>query len=214
MPHKLRADAEDNRERVLAAARELFSERGLDVTMRDIARRAEVGPATLYRRFPTKQELVEAAFAGELIACRSIVDDGCADPDPWRGFCSVLLRIGELNARNQGFVDAFMSTFPGAFDIAAHRAGMLRSLADLCRRAQEAGALRADFVLDDFVLVLLAGRGVSGAPIDVRLSGARRFSALMVEAFRASGAPGVLPPPARFARQGGRGTMLIPVGRA
>jgi AcrR family transcriptional regulator len=197
LPHILRSDAEDNRIRVLEAARELFSERGLDVPMRAIARRAEVGPATLYRRFPTKQALIEAAFTDELRACRAIVAEGCADPDPWRGFSSVLLRIGELNAHNQGFIDAFMSTFPDAVDFAAHRAGMLRSLAELCRRAQDAGAMRSDVVLDDLVLVLMAGRGVSAATNELRVAAARRFAALAIEGFRASGTPGILPPPAR-----------------
>ena len=62
----LRADAQENRDRILAAARALFAERGLDVGMREIARRAGVGPATLYRRFPTKQALIDEAFAVEL----------------------------------------------------------------------------------------------------------------------------------------------------
>jgi AcrR family transcriptional regulator len=195
----LRADAEDNRQLVLDAARILFSERGLDVPMRAIARQAGVGPATLYRRFPTKQHLIDAAFADELHACRTIVDEACADTDPWRGFCSYLVRIGELNAQNQGFTDAFLSTFPNTVDFTAHRAAMLHSLADLCRRAQVAGALRPDVVLDDLVLMLMAGRGISAATTAQRLAAARRFSALAIEAFRASG-PGVrLPAPARVA---------------
>lgn len=70
LPHMLRADAQDNRDRVLEAARALFAERGIDVTMRQIARRADVGPATLYRRFPTKQILVDEAFEYELRSCR------------------------------------------------------------------------------------------------------------------------------------------------
>jgi AcrR family transcriptional regulator len=183
----LRSDAEDNRSRVLAAARGLFAERGLEVPMRAIARSAGVGPATLYRRFPTKQELIDAAFADELSACRSIVAEACADVDAWRGFCSVVTGIGELNARNRGFIEAFMSTFPDAVDIAVHRAGMLHSLAGLCRRAQESGVLRADFMLDDLVIVLLAGRGVTAATEERRVIAARRFAAVVIDGFRAPG---------------------------
>ncbi|BCY10077.1 TetR/AcrR family transcriptional regulator [Actinoplanes sp. L3-i22] len=197
LPQMLRSDARDNRDRVLAAARQLFSERGLDVPMREIARRAEVGPATLYRRFPTKQELVDEVFADELHACAGIVRAGCADPDPWRGLCTVIRDVAELNARNQGFVDAFASAYPGAVDVGAHRLDMLRSLAELTRRAQRAGALRADFVLDDLVLVFLAGRGLPATTPEVRLAAARRLAALAIEAFRASGTTGVLPAPAR-----------------
>ncbi|HEY4268455.1 MAG TPA: helix-turn-helix domain-containing protein [Galbitalea sp.] len=186
---KLRADAEDNRERVLQAARELFSERGLDVHMREIARRAGVGPATAYRRFPTKQLLADAAFADELRSCAAIVAEGCADPDAWRGLSSVLMRIGEVNARNQGFVDAFMSMFPETIDFSAHRIGMLRSLAVLARRAKEAGELRDDFTIDDLVLILMAGRGLKAATPDLRAAAARRFSALAIDGLRTVGGP-------------------------
>ncbi|MCZ9342279.1 TetR/AcrR family transcriptional regulator, partial [Streptomyces sp. TRM76130] len=57
LPHTLRADALDNRDRILDAARALFATRGLDVPMREVARHARVAPATLYRRFPTKRDL-------------------------------------------------------------------------------------------------------------------------------------------------------------
>src|SRR5689334_6869189 len=153
----LRSDARDNRDRVLEAARTLFGERGLGVPMREIARRAEVGPATLYRRFPTKQMLIDEAFTDELRACGAIVRDGCADPDPRRGLCTILRETMELNARNHGFVDAFTSSYPGAADFREHRADMLRALAALCARAQAAGALRPDLTTDDLVLMLLAG---------------------------------------------------------
>ena len=80
LPQMLRSDAEENRDRILTAARELFSENGLDVTMREVARRAEVGPATVYRRFPTKAELVEAAFAEQVRLCRATVDATAGTP--------------------------------------------------------------------------------------------------------------------------------------
>jgi AcrR family transcriptional regulator len=195
----LRADAQHNRDRAIQAARALFSERGLDVTMREIARRAAVGPATLYRRFPTKQMLVDEAFAEELRACQKIVEDGCADPDPWRGFCSIIVRISVLNVQNQGFVDAFLSENPALEAFAAHRASALRMLAELSGRAQASGGLRRDFVLDDLVMVLLAGRGLSTTPPAQRPAAARRFAALAIEAFRASGANTPLPRAVRLA---------------
>jgi AcrR family transcriptional regulator len=185
LPHMLRSDAEENRDRILTVARELFSEHGLDVTMREVARRAEVGPATLYRRFPTKPDLVEAAFTDQVRLCRKIVDDGCADPDPWRGFCSVVEGVSVLNGRNQGFVDAFMSAHPEVEAFAAHRTSALRQLTGLSCRAKVAGGLRRDFVIDDLVLVLLAGRGVAALPRAERERAAQRFAALAIDAFRA-----------------------------
>ncbi|MCY1141124.1 helix-turn-helix domain containing protein [Actinoplanes sp. Pm04-4] len=198
LPHMLRSDARDNRDRVLEAARSLFSEQGLGVPMREIARRAEVGPATLYRRFPTKQALIDAAFADELRACSSIVHANCADPDPWRGLTVIVREITELNAANQGFVDAFVSSYPGAFDFAAHRADMLRALTALWRRAQRAGALRPDAVVDDLILMIMAARGLPPGPPSLRLAAARRFAALILDSFRAAPTTSPLPPPARL----------------
>ncbi|WP_331950780.1 helix-turn-helix domain-containing protein [Pengzhenrongella sp.] len=184
LPHLLRADAQSNRDRILEAARTLFSERGLDVPMRVIARRAEVGPATLYRRFPTKQTLVDEAFADELKSCRRIVENGCADPDPWRGFCAVVEDLSVLNVRNRGFVDAFMSANPEVATFSLHRTALLRLLAELAGRAQRSGGLRRDFVIDDLVLVLMAGRGLSSTPPVTREAAARRFASLAIDAFR------------------------------
>lgn len=195
----LRTDARHNRDRVLEAARALFAERGLDVTMREIARRAEVGPATLYRRFPTKQALVDEAFAEERRRCQQILEDGSADPDPWRGFCSVVERIIVLNVRNQGFVDAFLSVNPPQEAFTAYRSSQLRTFAELSGRAKEAGGLRRDFVIDDFVLVLQAVRGLSTTPPAQRTAAARRLAALAIDAFRASDANARLPRPAPLA---------------
>ena len=94
LPHALRSDARDNRELILEAARALFATGGLNVPMREIARRAGVGPATLYRRFPTKEMLVTEALAGQMRACHAIVDEGLAEPDPWPGLNRSLLVDG------------------------------------------------------------------------------------------------------------------------
>jgi AcrR family transcriptional regulator len=79
MVQKLRADAQNNRDRIRAAARQLFSDYGTDVGMREIARQAGVGPATLYRRFPTRQTLIDDVLTDELAACREIVEHGLKD---------------------------------------------------------------------------------------------------------------------------------------
>lgn len=184
LSHMLRSDAQDNRDRMLTAARALFAEHGLDVGMREIARRAEVGPATLYRRFPTKQALVEEAFSVEMESCLRIVEAGCADPDAWEGFSAVVRGITALNVRNRGFVDAFMSAGPSAAAFSAHRGELLRMLDHLSRRAQKQGMLRQDFVIDDLVLMLLAGRGLASTLPASREAAARRFAALAIDAFR------------------------------
>lgn len=197
-PHSLRSDARDNRDRILAVARTAFAERGLDVTMREIARRAEVGAATLYRRFPTKQALVVEAFAEQMAACTAVVDRGLADPDPWRGFCTVIEEVCVLHAVDRGFTAAFVSAFPDAVDFSRARDRALRSWAEIVRRAKEDGRLRSDFVLDDLVLVLMTNAGIRAASPAAGVAASRRFAALLVEAFgsRPGGRP--LPPPVRL----------------
>lgn len=200
LPHMLRGDAQSNRDRILEAARALFAEQGIDVTtMRAISRRAQVGPATLYRRFPTKQLLIDEAFAGELQRCRAIVDQGCADADPWRGFCFTVKQLTLLNVRNQGFVDAFMSANPGTDTFTEHRGALVQMLTALSRRAKAAGHLRRDFVIDDLILVLLACRGLASTPPGSRKAAASRLGALAIEAFRASNTNEALPRPAPLA---------------
>ncbi|MEU8222356.1 TetR/AcrR family transcriptional regulator [Kribbella sp. NPDC048915] len=183
---QLRADAEENRDRIVTAARTLFAETGLSVGMREVARRADVGPATLYRRFPTKQHLIDGAFAQELEQCRQIVVDACADPDPWRGFSSVIRALTILNSRNRGFVAAFTAQDADGTvrsTIVAHRQKLLPELADLVRRAQAAGVLRADFSMDDLMLLLQAGRGLfSVRPTE---QAANRFAEIVLDGLRA-----------------------------
>ncbi|MCO5993864.1 TetR/AcrR family transcriptional regulator [Actinoallomurus rhizosphaericola] len=185
LPHSLRSDALDNRERILDAARALYAAEGLDVPIREIARRAGVGPATLYRRFPTKRLLVTEVFTDEMHACHAIVEEGRADPDPWHGFCAVIERLCELHARNRGFTDAFMATFPDAIDLAAGRRQTLDAIAELARRAKEAGRLRLDFVLDDLILMLMANRGIHTTSTAAQVAASRRFAAFMIRAFQA-----------------------------
>ncbi|MFG2076319.1 TetR/AcrR family transcriptional regulator [Nonomuraea maritima] len=198
LTQNLRSDALDNRERILDAARALFATEGLQVPMREVARRAGVGPATLYRRFPTKEALATEAFKDQMRACEVIVEEGLADPDPWRGFCLVIERICELHARDRGFTAAFMTTFPHALDFAASRAATLNAAAELARRAKAAGRLRRDFVLDDLILVIMAHTGIHAATPAGRVAASRRFAALAIEAFRASPDASPLPPAGRL----------------
>ncbi|WP_154676250.1 TetR/AcrR family transcriptional regulator [Amycolatopsis benzoatilytica] len=184
LPHLLRSDALDNRERILEAARALFGANGLDVPMREIARRAGVGPATLYRRFPTKEMLVVEAFAEQMRACYAVVDEGLADPDPGHGFTSVVERLCELHARNRGFAAAFVSAYPHALDFAADRARALESIAELVRRAQAAGEVHPSVVLDDVILVLMANNGIQSRSAEAAVAASRRFAEIALKGMR------------------------------
>jgi AcrR family transcriptional regulator len=199
LPHTLRSDARDNRDLILEAARAAIAADGLNVPMREIARRAGVAQATVYRRFPTKKALVTEAFKGQMGACHGIVDEGLADPDPWRGFCRVIEKICELHARNRAFTAAFMSAFPNAVDFAADREYALRATAELARRAKDGGHLRPDFVLDDLILMLMANSGIRATSPAARVAASLRFAALAIQSFQASPQAPALPPAARLA---------------
>lgn len=180
-----RSDARDNRARILDAARVVFGEDGLGAPMREVARHAGVGPATLYRHFPTKRDLIIETYAEQRRVCHAIVRDALADPDAWRGFQYLIQEICELHARSRGFADAFMTAYPEADDFAADRQRTLRAVADLSRRAQATGHLRPGFVVDDLMLLLMAHQGIQHSPPETRLAASRRFAAYMIEGFRA-----------------------------
>src|SRR5215216_6360769 len=108
----LRADAERNRERILAAAREVFAERGLDAPLDAIAERAGVGQATLYRRFPRREDLIVACFAPKLAEYAEAVEDALRVPDAWEGLRGYLERICAMQAEDLGVQDVLTTTFP------------------------------------------------------------------------------------------------------
>ncbi|GAA2734624.1 helix-turn-helix domain-containing protein [Streptomyces nogalater] len=210
LPRTARSDARDNRVRILDAARVVFGEKGLSAPLREVARHAGVGPATLYRHFPTKQALIVETFAEQRRACHAAVRDALADADPWHGFRSLVERICELHARGRGFADRYMTSFPEAMDFAADREQTLRAVGALIRRAQETGRLRPGFVVDDLILVLMAHRGLQDTPPADRVTASRRFAAYLIEAFRAvpeTGAATPLPPAPRLRLTPPSGTL-------
>ncbi|WP_205751872.1 TetR/AcrR family transcriptional regulator [Cryptosporangium phraense] len=184
-----RDDARENHERIIHAARSALGAQGLDVPIREIARRAGTGTSTVYRHFPTKQLLVAEVFADDLRAWRSALDDGLADPDPWRGFCRTVARLCDLQARDNGFAAAVKARFPRALDLTANRASSLASAAELVRRAKATGRLRTDVTVNDVTLMLMAGGGIRANTPAARVAASRRFAALTIRAFRAPSAP-------------------------
>ncbi|UZI29691.1 TetR/AcrR family transcriptional regulator [Streptomyces sp. VB1] len=194
----LRADARENRERILRVAREAFALHGIDVPISAIARRAGVGVATLYRRFPSRGLLITEAFAEQLAECAGVLDEALEDPDPWRGFCTVFRKVCAMQAADRGFTHAFLSRFPGETAYAGERDRAEQGLALLVRRAQEAGALRPDFDVSDVVLVLLANSGVVNGTGPEAAAASRRLVGYLLESFRATPLNHSLPPVAEL----------------
>ena len=152
----LRADAKRNRALLLAAARAAFTERGADASLEDIARRAEVGVGTLYRHFPTRQDLLEAVYVDEVEAlCASAAD--LAHEEPWTALVAWFNRFVDYVATKRALAEELMANL-------GKDAPVFRSCHDaifaagepLLARAKESGAVRSDVDFAD-VIRLVSG---------------------------------------------------------
>ena len=151
---RLRRDAERNRQRILEAASDVFNERGLDVSLDEIARHAGVGVGTVYRRFQTKEELIEALFMDRLDAVAAIADEAYAASDPWRGLVSFMERMAEIMAGDLGLRQMLMYATYGRDLVAVARQRNEPLVDRLVRRAQAAGQLRADIQQTDIPFIV------------------------------------------------------------
>ncbi|MGD0609741.1 MAG: helix-turn-helix domain-containing protein [Streptosporangiaceae bacterium] len=159
MPDRpLRADARRNRDRVLRAARDAFAASGYGVPLDEIAARAGVGPGTVYRHFPSKENLFEAVIAARVADLTDDARRRAGDADPGGAFFGFLGRFREEVAAKRDLPDAIAITGPLQRDLHA-------ALDVLLRRAQQAGAVRADITTPD-LLTLLKGllRSISDLP--------------------------------------------------
>jgi AcrR family transcriptional regulator len=111
---ELRADAVRNREKLLAAAREVFSKHGLDVSMRQIARHAGVSEPTLRRRFADRDELIAAVFEDKIVLYAEVAEAALKEHDPWAGFTGFLRRLARAQSVDRGFADVVTRTFPAS----------------------------------------------------------------------------------------------------
>lgn len=185
----LRADATRNRAALVAAARQVFAERGLDAPFDEIARRAGVGNATLYRRFPTRQALIEAVFEERMAAYAQAVFEALAVPDPWVGFCDYFERILRLQSEDRGLADLMVTTFGTAGgELERLREHAYRGVTTLVDRAQGAGKLRADFEHQDLVLLLMANAGLLKRTGEAAPDAWRRLAAFVLDGLRTEAA--------------------------
>jgi AcrR family transcriptional regulator len=188
----LRVDAQRNRERVLVAARTVFARQGLEAGVDEIAREAAVGVGTLYRRFPTKDDLILAIVADGMAVLLEEIRAAAAIEDPWEALETAMLALAESMAADRGFVDAVrehLLTLPAFLSL---RDRLLSAWEPLVARGRAAGVLRDGIEPVD---LLLLARGVVRMPpdrndVDPRLW--RRYMAIVLDGLRAGGA-GELP---------------------
>ena len=194
-PRRLRVDAERNRVALLDAAREVFAEQGLEAPLEEIALRAGVGIATLYRRFPTRGQLVAAALVDKIAQYAEAAEQALAIPDPWEGFASFVERICELQADDRGLSDLLSMTLPTDDRIEQLRKIANQRMARLVARAKATGQLRQDFAVEDLLVLLVANASVVHVTRQEAPDAWRRFVALMLDAFCQTGQSSTLPAP-------------------
>jgi len=176
---RLRADAARNVARILRAARDVYGELGADASVEAVARHAGVGERTIYRRFPTKVDLVRAALDQSIAEdLTPVIEDARRNEDPVRGLAQLIEAAISLGAREHNLLSA------------AHRSGSLtpdisialnHALADLVRRGQEAGRVRADLVAEDLPRLIAMLYSVLST-MDSASEGWRRYVALILDA--------------------------------
>lgn len=163
-PRPHRADAARNFDALLAAARDVFTEYGADAPMEEIARRADVSIATLYRNFPTREQMLENVYLAEVEAvCRYAEDAGRLGP--WEGITSWLRRFVDYVATKRAVVVGISrdSEVYRACSEALYAAG-----GPLLERAQTAGVLRSDVDIDDVMRFVMAYTLVNFASVRQR----------------------------------------------
>ncbi len=192
-PPRLRADARRNRDTLVATARALFAERGLDVPADEIARRAGVGTGTLYRHFATREDLVTAVFLGQVAENVAAVERALQDDDPWRGFARYVRATALSQATDRAMADLVAIGHPGR-ELRALQARGYRAFSQLVARAQAAGSLRADFTPEDLILLYMAVAGITRYAGPSAPAAVERFIALALDGYRAQAATPAPPP--------------------
>ncbi len=183
----LRKDAALNRERLLVAARELFAERGLGVTLNDIAHHAGVGVGTAYRRFANKAEIIDALFEERLQAVEAAAHEFLAEPDPWAGLAGYLERTLQMQFGDRGLHQILSDPTLSDERVRDVRHRIAPLTAQLVERAKAAGVVRADLAPTDVIFIQAALGPIIESTREVAPDLYRRYLALLLDGIRSPG---------------------------
>lgn len=194
MTKALRADARRNRDQILVAAREIFAERGADVPMEEIARRASVGVGTLYRRFVDREALIRAVFQDTF---QTVADETRAalaeEPTAWAALTRIMRQSAWLHVSVQAKSPRVTAVVRADPEISRARDETLDLLETVVRRAQDEGTLRPDVGVGDLAMLFISVvHQVQSVTSDVAGLVPGRVLAIMMDGLRAP-APGELP---------------------
>jgi AcrR family transcriptional regulator len=152
----LRKDAAENRDRLLAAASELFALHGLDVTLNDIAHHAGVGVGTAYRRFANKEEVIDALFEQRLQEVADVAQDALDNPDAWLGLIDFISRAMQMQFGDRGLNEIMNNRSLGDTRVAEVRDRIAPIITALVDKAKQQGAVRPDFDQSDIIFIQVA----------------------------------------------------------
>lgn len=193
----LRSDARRNRERIVAAAAEAFASDGVDVQMAEIARRAGLGNATVFRHFPTKQDLLFAVVSTTMARLAAEMEATAAEPDDATALRRLVRMLARTMLQNASVKQLSMQHFEGDERLLAHRDHMVATIDGVVRRCQDAGIVRPDVAAID-VVVLVSGVVAALDGLEQAAPGIHeRYLQLALNGLRAAAAtePLAAPPP-------------------
>lgn len=184
----LRRDAARNRDKLRAAASEVFTAKGLDASLEEIAKHAKVSIGTLYNHFPTREALFDAIFPERVEATEALAREALTSDDAWDGFAGYLEGLFDMLAADRGLRHVMTREYPAAEALteACHR-GFAATEA-IVLRAKESGSLRADFEMSDLASVLWAMAHIIDTTADVAPGAWRRFLAFILDGLRSEAA--------------------------
>ncbi|WP_409184096.1 TetR/AcrR family transcriptional regulator [Amycolatopsis sp. VS8301801F10] len=195
----LRADARRSEAALVAAARKAVAEVGLEVSTNEIVKRAGVGPGTFYRRFPSRQALLETILLEVIGELEDKARAALEDPDPGRGFALLLRAFTLSQVENKGLSDA-LAAQGGSPEAAQARERLRDLIRQATERAQRAGAVRPDLSWADVPFLAAAAAGMTQNCLDLRAGAVQRDRVLAVLlAGTANSGPELPGEPATFA---------------
>lgn len=184
----LRIDAERNLRRLLDAATQAFAEEGLGVSVAEIARRAQIGKGTVFRRFPTKEDLIAAILAHRLQEAAAIGTALLDAEDAGVGLLEFMRAGARLQAQDRGFFEAAAQADIAKEQVVAAKEGLLEITAQLLHRAQRAGAVRDDITPEDILLLECASVQAAAPFHELAPELWQRYLDLVFDGMRAQGA--------------------------
>lgn len=182
----LRADARRNREKVLAAARAVFGDQGVDAQMDDVARRADVGVGTVYRHFPTKDALLNALAEELFDALAAHAREMLELDDAWEAFLRTMWFSAEKTAGDRAFAEILGARTVMPTDCPGKKE-LTGTVEAMMKRAIAAGKMRPDVMIDDIGLIM-CGIGSASAVPHPQPDAWRRHLGIVLDGLRAEAA--------------------------